>query len=87
MTCIFAEKTTSVVQHTNMAIEGPTLPPLPTAEWNLALDELQDLQLQHRVLDLQHPLQDRRALVLNQHPDPMCPMLGELLQYFHEIDG
>lgn len=35
-----------------------TLSPFPATKRNLAFDELQHMQLQHRVLDFQYPLQD-----------------------------
>lgn len=44
------------------------------------------MQLQERVGDPQHPLQHRRALVLDKHEDPMRASLAQLLHNLRKVD-
>ena len=64
MTCMFARVLgrARIAQWVGCRVKRQatlTLAPLPPAEGYLALDELKDMQLQHGVLNLQYPLQDR----------------------------
>jgi hypothetical protein len=63
-----------------------TLPPFPPAERYLTLDQLEYMQLKHRVRHAKDAFQDCRAFVLNKHPDSMRPMLGQLLHDLGKID-
>jgi hypothetical protein len=64
-----------------------TLPPFTSTERYLTLDKLQHMELQHWMGNFEDPLQDGRALVLHKKPNPVRPMLRQLLHNLHKVDA
>jgi len=100
MTFIFASHQSTL--HARRWTENPlTLSPLATTPRHLTLDQLKHLELQHRMIDSQHPFEDllpvstrlqyrqqrtHRRLVLIQHTSPMRSMFGHFLKDLDEVD-